>query len=140
MKVNEIKIPMIDVNDQMAVVEQISFEQGEFVEVGVTLFSISTSKVVKEVSSDYCGYIVYTVNEFDEVVAGSVVAQIYQAKEEALAKAKELHQICENSIQINASKKAIKYAAEIGLDLSEMAQDKIIKVKDVDAFIEKRKS
>ncbi len=140
MKVKEIIIPMIDVNDQMAVVEQISFEHGEFVEVGVTLFSISTSKVVKELSSDCCGYIVYMVNEFDEVVAGSVVAQIYEAKEKALAKAKELQQICDNSIQINASKKAIKYAAEIGLDLSEMAPDRIIKVKDDAAYIQKRTS
>lgn len=136
MNFKEIVIPQIDVNDDKVTIENLEFEDGQKVNKDDIIFSVSTAKSVEDFICEYSGFIVFNVEDGDEVEIGATVAFIFETKEIALIKSEELKQKRDNAVSYSASKKAIKYANEINFDLAKIKKNGIIKVKDIKQYIE----
>jgi len=136
MDFKEIVIPQIDVNDDKVTIESLEFEDGQKVNKDDVIFSVSTAKSVEDFICEYSGFIVFNVEDGDEVKIGTTVAFVFETKEIALRKSEEIQQKRDAIVTYSASKKAIKYANEILFNLVKIKKDGIIKVKDIKEYIE----
>jgi len=134
MEVKDLIIPQIDVNDNKVTIENIRFNNLDYVTEGDVLYTVSTAKSVEDYTSDFSGYIVFFVSDGGEVAIGKSVGMIFKDKETAKNKLIEVsHQ--EDTIPDNISKKAWDYAKEIGFDHTLIKKDGIIKIKDIDDYL-----
>lgn len=140
MKYKEIKIPNIDVNDDKVTIEFLRFENGDKIEANDIIFTVSTAKAIEDFFCEFGGYIVYLVEDGDEIRMGDTAALIFEDKESALEKISQLktEKHTHSNTNIRASKKALKYAEEINFDISKISKDGIIKVKDIVNYIEQK--
>ena len=138
MNYKEITIPQIDVNDDKVTIENIMFTDCEFVKKNEIIFTVSTAKAVEDFVCEFEGYITYLVEDGDEVKIGATVAVIFDLQEMAISKSNEIKLEKENIVTINASKKAIRYAEEIKFNLAQIKKNGVIKVKDIEEFLEKK--
>jgi pyruvate/2-oxoglutarate dehydrogenase complex dihydrolipoamide acyltransferase (E2) component len=133
---HEIKIPHIDVNDEKVTIEDLAFKNLDYVEGDQIIFTVSTAKAVEDFICAFSGYIIYLVKDGDEIKMGDTAALIYEEKNEALKKLDLLDNENNPKESINASQKAIDYANKIGFDLHRLKKEGIIKVKDIEEYIE----
>ena len=139
-KIKDLIIPTVDVNDDKVTIGDIQKEQLEYIEEGETLYSVETSKAVSDYEVDFAGYVVLFVEDGDEVKVGDSAGMIFEDLEEAKVKLAEVEAAkvkAEKVASINASKKAIAYAEEIGFDIAKIKKDGIIKTQDIDDYIAK---
>lgn len=137
-KVKDLIIPTVDVNDDKVTIGDIKKNNLEFIEVGEVIYSVETSKAVTDFKVDFAGYVVLYVEDGDEVKVGDSAGMIFEDIEDAKVKlsvVQERKAIAKRNASINASKKAIAYAEELGLDITKIKKDGIIKTKDIDEFI-----
>ena len=139
MSFKEVIIPHIDVNDDNVTIENIVFENSNYVEKNDVIFTVSTAKAVEDFICEYNGYIVYLVEDGDEIKMGDIASIIFSSKEDALTKMRELAIKKEKKITIKASQKAIKYAEKISFDISKIKKSGIIKVKDIEKYLKNSK-
>ena len=131
----ECKIPQIDVNDKRIVVNDFTVKDGSYVEKNQTILSLETAKAVSEFYAEESGYIAYVVQEGDELAIGDAVALIFNTPDEALTKAEEFKAILEAKTKTyKATAKAEKLAQELGIDISLIKKDGIIKEADVKEY------
>lgn len=141
-KFKDLVIPTLNVNDTKVTISDIQKEQLEYIEEGEMLYSTETSKATEDYYVDFSGYVVLYVEDLDEVEVGKSAGMIFELKEDAVAclaavnaekeKAKKL-------ASVNASKKALAYAEQIGFDITLIKKDGIIKTEDIDNFINEHK-
>lgn len=135
MKYKDLIIPRLDVNDDKVTIEGIRVKNMDYINEGDILYSVETSKAVEDYEVDFSGYVVLYVGEGDEVKVGESAGIIFNDKEQAQKLADEIEARKKNTVTVNASKKALAYAAEIGFDITKIKKDGIVKVEDIDNFL-----
>lgn len=139
MEYRELIIPTINVNDTKVTISDIKKENLEYIEEGDVLYSVETSKATEDYRVDFSGYVVLFVEDLDEVEVGQSAGMIFKSLEDAKAKNSEIMAAREKAkklASVNASKKAIAYAEEIGFDLTLIKKDGVIKTEDIDNYIQ----
>lgn len=136
MSFKDLIIPTIDVNDEKVVIGDIKKKNLEWIDEGEVLYSVETSKSVEEYEVDFAGYVVLCVEDGDEVKVGESAGKIFKDLSEAEQYNNEiLAKKIQPSVVINASKKALAYAEQIGFDISLIVKNGIIKTEDIDNYI-----
>lgn len=137
-KYRDLVIPTINVNDTKVTISDIQKEQLEYIEEGEVLYSTETSKATEDYEVDFSGYVVLFVEDLDEVEVGKSAGMIFELKEDAEACYAEFTASKEKEkklASVNASKKAIAYAEEKGVDITLIKKVGIIKTQDIDEWI-----
>lgn len=138
----DLVIPTINVNDTSVTISDIQKEQLEYIEEGEMLYSTETSKATEDYIVDFSGFVVLFVGDMDEVEVGKSAGMIFELKEDAEACLAEFNAAKEKEkklASVNASKKAIAYAEEKGIDITLIKKDGIIKTQDIDEWIANHK-
>jgi pyruvate/2-oxoglutarate dehydrogenase complex dihydrolipoamide acyltransferase (E2) component len=81
----EIKVPLVAVNDTSLTVVEIAYSNGHPVKKGDAVMVFETSKTTYDVEAEADGYIQYRCETDRDYEVGVVVAQIFSTAEEALA-------------------------------------------------------
>lgn len=135
-------IPQVNVNDTKVTISDIQKEQLEYIEEDEMLYCVETSKATEDYYPEYSGYVVMFVEDLDEVEVGKSAGMIFKNLEDAKAKLAEIEAEKEKAkklASVNASKKAIAYAEEKGVDITLIKKDGIIKTQDIDEWIANNK-
>lgn len=141
-KFKDLVIPTINVNDTKVTISDIQKEQLEYIEEGEVLYCTETSKATEDYEVDFSGYVVLFVEDLDEVEVGKSAGMIFELKEDAetcLAEFNAAKEKANKLASVNASKKAIAYAEEKGVDITLIKKDGIIKTQDIDEWIANHK-
>lgn len=141
-KYKDLVIPTINVNDTKVTISDIQKEQLEYIEAGEVLYCTETSKATEDYEVDFSGYVVLFVEDLDEVEVGNSAGMIFELKEDAeacLAEFNASKEKVKKLASVNASKKAIAYAEEKGVDITLIKKDGIIKTQDIDEWIANHK-
>lgn len=137
-KFKDLIIPTIDVNDDKVTIADIQKENLEWIDAGEKLYTVETSKAATDYMPDFSGYVVLYIEEFDEVKVGESVGMIFEDLEDAKAKLEEItakKEKAQKTASINASKKALAYAEQIGFDITKIKKNGMIKTEDIDNYI-----
>lgn len=135
-------IPQVNVNDTKVTISDIQKEQLEYIEEDEMLYCVETSKATEDYYPEYAGYVVLFVEDLDEVEVGKSAGMIFKSLDDAKAKLAEVEETKEKAkklASVNASKKAIAYAEEKGVDITLIKKDGIIKTQDIDEWIASHK-
>ena len=135
-------IPTVNVNDTKVTISDIQKENLEYIEEDEMLYCVETSKATEDDYPKYAGYVVLFVEDLDEVEVGKSAGMIFKDIEDAKAKLAEIEAEKEKAkklASVNASKKAIAYAEEKGVDITLIKKDGIIKTQDIDEWIANNK-
>ena len=134
MECKDLIIPHLSVNDNKVTIENLRFKNLDFVEIGDVLYTVSTSKSVEDYEVDFSGYIVFFVNDGDDVEIGKSAGMIFKDRHQAETKLGELKEKVA-STKANITKKALEYAKQINFDLSLIVKEGIIKTQDIDDYL-----
>ena len=135
-------IPQVNVNDTKVTISEIQKENLEYIEEDEMLYCVETSKATEDYYPEYAGYVVLFVEDLDEVEVGKSAGMIFKNLDDAKAKLAEVEAEKEKAkklASVNASKKAIAYAEEKGVDITLIKKDGIIKTQDIDEWIANHK-
>lgn len=138
----DLVIPNLDVNDTKVTIGDIQKKQLEYIEEGEMLYCTETSKATEDYFVDFSGYVVLYVEDMDEVEMGKSAGMIFELLEDAeacLAEFNETKAKAEKLASVNASKKALAYAEQLGFDITLIKKDGIIKTEDIDNYINSHK-
>lgn len=142
MEFKDLIIPTINVNDTKVTISDIRKENLEYIEEGEVLYCVETSKATEDYHVDFAGYVVLFVEDMDEVEVGKSAGMIFKSLDDAKAKNEEVQAAkakAKKLASVNASKKAIAYAEEKGVDITLIQKDGIIKTQDIDEWIANHK-
>jgi len=135
-------ISTINVNDDSVTIGDIRKENLEYIEEGEVLYCVETSKATEDYEVDFSGYVVLFVEDMDEVKVGESAGMIFKSLDDAKAKLVDVEEkkaMAKKLASVNASKKALAYAEEIGFDITLIQKDGIIKTVDIDNYIASQK-
>ena len=142
MEFKDLIIPTINVNDTKVTISDIRKENLEYIEEGEVLYCVETSKATEDYHVDFAGYVVLFVEDMDEVEVGKSAGMIFKSLDDAKAKNEDVQAAkakAKKLASVNASKKAIAYAEEKGVDITLIQKDGIIKTQDIDEWIANHK-
>lgn len=134
-------MPQLNANDSVATLVKWLVEEGANVTKGDVICSIETSKAIVDLESDFSGKLVQLAAPKEEIPVSKPIALIGNNFEQ-LKKEKEKqvqlnhHNFDEKKIEakFNVTKKARNLAEKLGIDLSHLNIEGIIKEKDVLEF------
>lgn len=133
-----IELPNFDINDTEAVITEIYVDNKQKITVGQKLFSAENTKAVNIITAEEEGCILIACKKFETRKTGDKLAYVFQSIAELEQFEKEHAELEEKKEQkVNATKKALELAADLGVDISDIAKhlkDNVIKVKDVQDF------
>lgn len=138
MEFKDLIIPTMNVNDTKVTISDIRKKNLEYIEEDEMLYCVETSKAAEDFYPKYAGYVVLFVEDLDEVEVGKSAGMIFKNLDDAKAKLAEVEdakQKAKKLASVNASKKAIAYAEEKGVDITLIKKDGIIKTQDIDEWI-----
>ena len=138
MEFKDLIIPTSNVNDTKVTISDIRKKNLEYIEEDEVLYCVETSKAAEDFYPKYAGYVVLFVEDLDEVEVGKSAGMIFKSLDDAkakLAEVEEAKQKAKKLASVNASKKAIAYAEEKGVDITLIQKDGIIKTQDIDEWI-----
>ncbi len=138
MEFKDLIIPTMNVNDTKVTISDIRKRNLEYIEENEMLYCVETSKAAEDYYPKYAGYVVLFVEDLDEVEVGKSAGMIFKSLDDAkakLAEVEEAKQKAKKLASVNASKKAIAYAEEKGVDITLIKKDGIIKTQDIDEWI-----
>lgn len=142
MEFKDLIIPTMNVNDTKVTISDIRKKNLEYIDEDEALYCVETSKAAEDFYPKYAGYVVLFVEDLDEVEVGKSAGMIFKSLDDAkakLAEVEEAKQKAKKLASVNASKKAIAYAEEMGVDITLIQKDGIIKTQDVDEWIANHK-
>ena len=140
MEFKDLIIPTINVNDTKVTISDIRKKNLEYIDEDEALYCVETSKAAEDFYPKYAGYVVLFVEDLDEVEVGKSAGMIFKSLDDAKAKLTEVEEAknkAKKLASVNASKKAIAYAEEKGVDITLIQKDGIIKTQDIDEWIAK---
>ena len=138
MEFKDLIIPTMNVNDTKVTISDIRKKNLEYINEDEALYCVETSKAAEDFYPKYAGYVVLFVEDLDEVEVGKSAGMIFKNLDDAkakLAEVEEAKQKAKKLASVNASKKAIAYAEEKGVDITLIQKDGIIKTQDIDEWI-----
>ena len=134
-------MPQLNANDSVATLVKWLVEEGANVTKGDVICSIETSKAIVDLESDFSGKIVQLAAPKEEILVSKPIALIgnnfEQLKKEKEKQVQLNHQNSDEKTveeKFNATKKARNLAEKLGIDLSHLNIEGIIKEKDVLEF------
>jgi len=134
-------LPQLNANDSVATLVKWLVEEGANVTKGDVICSIETSKAIVDLESDFSGKIVQLAAPKEEILVSKPIALIGNNFEQLKKEKEKLVQLNhqnsdEKTIEakFNATKKARSLAEKLGIDLSHLNIEGIIKEKDVLEF------
>ena len=134
-------MPQLNANDSVATLVKWLVEEGANVTKGDVICSIETSKAIVDLESDFSGKIVQLAAPKEEILVSKPIALIgnnfEQLKKEKEKQVQLNHQNSDEKTveeKFNATKKARSLAEKLGIDLSHLNIEGIIKEKDVLEF------
>ncbi len=136
----EIKVPQINANDATYIINEIYFQNGEFVHEQDIIASIGSSKAINELECEFEGFIHFLKNSSDEIDIGDILAYCFDTKEEydkyLSDSKKQTNQ--EQNIGYSLTKPAQKFAKENNISQEQILSlnKKIIKTEDLQTLIE----
>lgn len=134
----DLVIPQVNVNDTKVTISDIQKDNLEYIEEDEMLYCVETSKATEDYYPNYAGYVVLFVEDLDEVEVGKSAGMIFKSLDDAKAKLVEVEAEKEKAkklASVNASKKAIAYAEQKGVDITLIKKDGMIKTQDIDEWI-----
>lgn len=134
MEYKDLIIPTMNVNDTKVIISDIRKQNLDYIEEGEVLYSVETSKATEEYKADFSGYVVLYVNDMDEVEVGKSAGKIFKSLGDAKIEYEVIKEKASKSnrlTSVNASRKAIAYAEQIGFDITLIKKDGIIKTEDI---------
>jgi hypothetical protein len=134
MDYKDLIIPQLNVNDNKVTIENLRFRNLDFVEEGNIIYTVSTSKSVEDYEVDFSGYLVFFIDDGDDVEIGKSAGMIFKDRQQAINKLNEI-QGKETLLFTNVSKKALEYAKNINFDLKLIVKDGIIKTQDIEDYL-----
>lgn len=138
MEFKDLVIPTMNVNDTKVTISDIRKKNLEYIDEDEALYCVETSKAAEDFYPKYAGYVVLFVEDLDEVEVGKSAGMIFKSLDDAKAKLAEVEEAKHKAwklASVNASKKAIAYAEEKGVDITLIKKDSIIKTQDIDEWI-----
>ena len=138
MEYKDLIIPTMNVNDTKVTISDIRKKNLEYIDEDEALYCVETSKAAEDFYPKYAGYVVLFVEDLDEVEVGKSAGMIFKSLDDAKAKLAEVEEVKQKAkklASVNASKKAIAYAEEKGVDITLIQKDGIIKTQDIDEWI-----
>ena len=138
MEYKDLIIPTMNVNDTKVTISDIRKKNLEYINEDEALYCVETSKAAEDFYPKYAGYVVLFVEDLDEVEVGKSAGMIFKSLDDAKAKLAEVEEAknkAKKLASVNASKKAIAYAEEKGVDITLIQKDGIIKTQDIDEWI-----
>lgn len=142
---HQILIPVANVNDEFFTVAKINVKNGDYVHANSELAVIESTKTTMDLITEKSGYVYFLKSEGSEVPVGQVVAVISELKNDnvpELFKNKDnrrdnLSDKFENVTDTDGSKvrlteKAKKLALNLGLDLTSLPTDRILRTSDIE--------
>ncbi len=142
MEFKDLIIPTMNVNDTKVTISDIRKKNLEYIEEDEMLYCVETSKAAEDFYPKYAGYVVMFVEDLDEVEVGKSAGMIFKSLNDAKAKLAEVEAEkakAKKLALVNASRKAIAYAEEKGVDITLIKKDGIIKTQDIDEWIANHK-
>ena len=134
-------MPQLNANDSVATLVKWLVEEGASVTKGDVICSIETSKAIVDLESDFSGKLVQLAAPKEEIPVSKPIALIgnnfEQLKKEKEKQVQLNHQDSDKKTvkeKFNATKKARNLAEKLGIDLSLLNIEGIIKEKDVLEF------
>ncbi len=135
----EIKVPQINANDTTYTVNEIYFQNGELVHKQDIIASVSSSKIINDIESEFDGFIYFLKNSYDEINIGEILAYCFDTKEEydkylLTPKEKTKQELNKDYI---LTKPAQKFAKENNISEEQILSlnKKIIKTQDLQNLI-----
>lgn len=138
--VEEVRLPRIDVNETEATIKAVLVKTGDAVRKGQPLVEVETTKAAETLESPRDGYVQILVQEGEVHPFGTVVARVFERKEDldqALQTSAQEPREAE-APQVRATRRAVERARELGIDLSQIPKEGLILEKDVVAFYEQK--
>ena len=135
--ITDIRVPLLSVNDAMALLVERYVEDGEQVAAGQELCLIETSKVTQPITAERSGYVRWCAQPGNEVEVKALIGWLADAPEEQPAAASA--GAASTGEKLEATQKAVVLAAQLGVRLDEVPRvGSIIREKDVRAFAQRR--
>lgn len=125
----DILMPRLGANEDTVTLGQWLVKEGDFVAKRQLIATLESTKITQDLYSSAEGYIHLLVNEYDEVVVGTIIARISESHNEKENKVEE------HVSEIRITEKARILAEANNIDLSQFATDKLIREKDIKVLI-----
>ena len=147
----ELYLPNFDVNEAESIITEIHVGEGDHVSCGDVLISVENTKMTRDLLAEEDGYIKLFCEEFEEKKVGDLLAVIFPSKEEYEGYKKgtsggegteQAEAAGAIQAEVNATKKAIALAEQLGVDIVQAAKAKgagVIKTSDIEAYAQKQK-
>ncbi len=132
--ISKVLIPQVTTNDTEVTLAEWYVKDDDIVQKGDIIFSIETAKSIADIESEFSGHIVRIRKEKDLIKVGDIAAFIGRDLK-ALKDEKTL--FLSNQLKIKskseaiATKKAIKLANELDINIELIKKDGIIRVEDI---------
>lgn len=139
-----VSVEQIDVNETECTVMDFQFKNLDNVMKGSHIFTVETTKLIEEIEAPESGIIKYYVEEYQKIEFGKTVCCIFEEIEEIESYEKViLDNDYENNekildVNVKATKKAVKKAKELGINIEEIKKDGFIKENDIINFYNKQ--
>ena len=130
-----VQIPTSDVNSEYGTVTAWLADDRSRVERDTVLVEVETSKAVLEVTAPDDGVVLFLAREGQELPLAEPVAVVFADEDALRAYEQERQRRAAEPLAAEApraSVKAVKRAAELGVDLATISGDRLITVKDVE--------
>ncbi|MDP8222828.1 MAG: biotin/lipoyl-containing protein [Candidatus Lernaella stagnicola] len=141
-----VSVPQLGVNDDTATIVEWFVAEGDEVAVGAALCAVETAKASYEVEAEVAGRVVPLAAAGTEIRVRDPIALIgadmdaLDTERRRLLAAQETETQAAAAVEAEAkaTDQARRLAAELGINLTEIATDGIIREKHVRAFVEKQ--
>lgn len=130
--ITEIKIPQINVNEDLVTLVEWYVRDHATVNVGDLVCCIETTKTVMELEAERPGIIHILAKEGEKIKVGHCIGYIMDSLEEIRQIEAEI--FIKTEYEIQATKKALKLAEQLNIDLRQIKINRTIREKDVLTF------
>jgi acetyltransferase-like isoleucine patch superfamily enzyme len=136
---DEVRIPVTDVNSETAVLASWHVDDASRVHRGELVAEVETSKAVIEVEAPSDGFLLHAVAEGAEVRIDAVVARVFERMELLTEHrdraAAEVRDAAPATAGVRATRSAIELAERHGIDLAALPAEGLLTSRDVEAAL-----
>jgi acetyltransferase-like isoleucine patch superfamily enzyme len=134
----KIKMPFLGVNDTKGLIIVIDVVNGDFVNKGDMIFEVETTKAALSVEAESDGYVWLAVSLDETAKPGDVLGLLSATDTDLSEELKKLKEHLESEPNELATKKAVKLADELGVDINKVIQSlgKLVREKDVNKYFD----
>ena len=126
-KIKSYALPVEDVNEDTAIITEVCYKNGDYVQKGDIIYTFETTKATIDVLSENDGYIKYDYTKGKEVKVGTIVCEISTLKNIS----EDIRDYKKKNINFRLTKKASEYVEKNNIDISQLNLSGIVKENDI---------